>query len=278
MSVEAAIIQYKQQFIAAFEVRLSMLRMATMKEAMQSGLTVTFLVSGSGTDTDVTRGTNGQIPYGNPTNSQIPATLIEHHAPYELTAFNIFASQGDQKAIMQMNSMAVINRGIDNRIIAELANATTNLGATGVPASNALVQRAIAKLGANAVDTTQEDKMWALVSPAFMGYLRQIPEFINVQYVDVKTLTGSVKKVTRWNGVNWIASPLVSGLGTTAELCYMWHADALGYAVNAGEEKIALGYDEKQDTSWTRATIYDVAKITQNAGIVQIKHDGSAFA
>ncbi len=278
MSVEAAQIQYRQQFIAAFEVRLSMLRMATTKESMQSGLSVTFLVSGSGSDTDVTRGTNGQIPYGNPTNTQIAATLVEHHAPYELTGFNIFASQGDQKAIMQMNSMAVINRGIDNRIIAELANATTTTGATAEIASNSLVQRAIAKLGTNAVDTTQEDKMWALVSPAWMGYMRQLPEFTSVDYVDMKTLTGSVKKVTRWQGVNWIQSPLVSGIGTADELCYMWHQDALGYAVATGEEKIEIDYDKKQQTSWTLASIFDVPKILQNAGIVKIHHNGAAFA
>jgi hypothetical protein len=38
-----------------------------------------------------------------------------------------------------------------------------------------------------------------------------------------------------------------------------------------------VGYDEKQDTSWSRATIFHAAKILQNTGIVQMKHDGSAF-
>src|SRR5688500_18993259 len=101
MSVEAAVTQYRQATVDQFETRVSLLRMACTKESMKSGNTVTFLVAGSGSDTAVSRGVNGQIPYGNPTNTQVSATLVEKHAPYELTSFNIFASQGDQQAIMR---------------------------------------------------------------------------------------------------------------------------------------------------------------------------------
>jgi hypothetical protein len=114
MSIEAAQVQYRQAFVDQFEGKVSVFRtMATTKETVMKGNQATFLVAGSGTDTAVTRGTNGQIPYGNPTNSQLTATLVEKHAPYELTGFNVFASQGDQKAIMRQASMNVINRDID---------------------------------------------------------------------------------------------------------------------------------------------------------------------
>ncbi len=69
MAIEAAVTQYRQAFIDQFETRLSVLRAATTKETVSKGNTVTFLVAGSGTDTAVTRGSNGQIPYGNPTNT-----------------------------------------------------------------------------------------------------------------------------------------------------------------------------------------------------------------
>ena len=134
VTVEAAVAQYREQMVNQFEQRVSIFRTMTTKESMKSGQTVTFLVAGSGTDTAVTRGVNGQIPYGNPTNSQVTATLVEKHAPYELTGFNIFASQGDQKRVMQEASMSVINRDIDLTILAELANATVDTGA----ATNAL--------------------------------------------------------------------------------------------------------------------------------------------
>jgi hypothetical protein len=276
MAVEAAVTQFRKQFVAQFEENVSVFRTMTTKESMVNGLTATFLVAGSGSDTAVTRGVNGQIPYGNPTNTQVSATLVETHAPYELTGFNIFASQGDQKQIMQRASMSVINRDIDLKALAELANATIDTGASAT-ASNALVEKSLAALGNAGVAIEEENNMFAVISPAFRAYLRQNTEFSSGDYVDVKPLVGPVRKMWRWGGVNWAVTSLVSGKATATELCYMFHRNALGWAVNVGEDKIAIGYDDKQDTSWSRCTIYHAFKILQNTGIVQMKHDGSAF-
>lgn len=275
MSVEAAMIQYRREFVASFEQRVSALKMATTKESVISGNQATFLVSGSGGDTAVTRGVNGQIPYGNPTNTQVTATLVEKHAPYELTSFNIFASQGDQKRVMQMASMNVINRDIDLTILAELANATQDFGSGTATLNTVLGAQAI--LGNSDIPIEEEDNMFAIISPAFKAYLMQTTEFSNGDYVDVKQFGGPARRMFRWNGINWVVSSRVTGLGTASEICYMFHRNALGYAVRVGEENIALGYDDKQDTSWTRATTYHAAKILQNTGIVKITHDGSGF-
>lgn len=275
MAVEAAMIRYRKEFVAAFEQDVTLLKMATTKESMTDGLTTTFLVSGSGGDTAVTRGTNGQIPYGNPTNTQVAATLVEKHAPYELTGFNIFASQGDQTRIMQMASMNVINRDIDLTILAELANATQDYGSGTASVSTVAGAKAI--LGNGQVRTWEADNMFGIVSPAFMAYLMQTSEFASSDYVEVKPFAGPARRMLRWFGVNWIESPLVTGVGTASEICYILHKAALGYAVRVQEEKIAIGYDDKQDISWSRATTYHAAKLLQNTGIVKITHDGSAF-
>lgn len=272
---EAPLARYRKEFVAAFEQDVSLLKMATTKEAMMDGLTATFLVSGSGGDTAVTRGTNGDIPYGNPTNTQYTATLVEKHAPYELTGFNIFASQGDQTRIMQMASMNVINRDIDLTILAELANATQDFGSGTASVSTVAGAKAI--LGNGQVRTWEADNMFGIVSPAFMAYLMQTTEFSSADYVDVKPFAGPSKRMLRWFGINWIENPLVSGVGTSSEICYIMHKSALGYAVRVQEEKISIGYDDKQDKSWSRSTTYHAAKLLQNSGVVKVTHDGSAF-
>lgn len=275
MAVEAAMTRYRREFVAAFEQDVSLLKTSATKESMTDGLTATFLVSGSGSDTAVTRGTNGQIPYGNPTNTQVAATLVEKHAGYELTGFNIFASQGDQMRVMQMASMNVINRDIDLTILTELANATQDYGSGTASVSTVAGAKAI--LGNGQVRTWEADNMFGVVSPAFMAYLMQTTEFASADYVDVKPFSGPPRRMLRWFGINWIENPLVTGVGTASEICYIYHRAALGYAVRVSEEKIAIGYDDKQDTSWSRATTYHAAKILQNTGIVKITHDGSAF-
>ena len=276
MTVQAQVATYRQEYVAAFEARKSDLAaLATTKETMSSGLTATFLVAGSGGASAVTRGQNGLIPYGSNSNNQITATLVEKHAPFEMTGFDIFASQGDQKAIMRNNSIAVINREIDDTILTELANATQDVG-TGTM-SLATVATAVAVLGQNDVPIEEENNMFGIMSPGAWSYLMQLPTFTSADYVDAKPLTGPARKIWRWAGVNWIRSSRVQGLGTASEYLYIWHRNALGYAVNIGEERVSLGYEEKQQVSWTNATVYHAAKILQNSGIIKLTHDSSAI-
>jgi hypothetical protein len=274
MAVEAAVVQYRKEFIPLFAQNSSLLRNTTTKETVMNGNQATFVVSGSASDTAVTRGQNGMIPYGNPGNTQYTATLVEKHAPYELTNFNIFASQGDQRRVMQMQSVGVINRDIDLTILAALADATQDLSGT---ASLSLVATARAVLGQNDVDVSDANNMFGVISPAFEAYLTQTTEFTSGDYVDVKPMSGPARKMFRWMGINWIVSSRVTGIGTASEICYIYHRNAIGYAINMGEDSIHVGYDEKQDLSWTRASVFHGAKLLQNNGVIKITHDGSAF-
>lgn len=276
MAVAAAVTVYRQQFVAAFEQRSTPLKAMTTKETMRNGNSVKWLISGSGSDTAVTRGTNGQIPYGTSTNTTVDSTLTEQHAPYEMTGFNIFSSQGDQKQIMQMNSMAVINRTIEDEIIEAISNGTNDTS-TAATMSLALVMKARSILRRNNVDITNPNDVFGLLSPAAEAYLSQIAQFTSKDYVSIARLDGSSVNVLRWAGVNWYVSNRVEGVGTNAEKCAIWHRASVGYACNVGEESVMLGYDEKQDTSWTRATIYHDAQLLQNGGVVIINHDGSAY-
>jgi len=268
---------YRDEHIAAFEQNYSLLRATCVTHAQIKGNSAVFLVSGSGGATAVTRGTNGLIPYGNVSNTQYTCTLTEQHAPFEQTGFNIFATQGDQKRIMQMSSVAVLNRNIDQAIIDELDTATQDTGAY-TTASVSMVAKAKVILGVAEVDMTDEDNLFGLITPAFEGYLMQTPEFSNAQYVDVKTFGSKTRRMRRWYGINWMVHPNLTGVGTSAEKCYMYHRNAIGHAANSKEMDVSVGYDEKQAISWSRASLYHGAKLLQNTGIVQLKHDGSGFA
>lgn len=276
MAVAAAVTQYRSQFIDTFEQTVSMFRLVTTREMVIKGLTAVFAVAGSGGATAVTRGANGLIPYGATATTQKTATLAEKHAPFEMTGFNIFASQGDQKNLMRKSSMAVINRDIDDVNIAVLDTATNDTGAA-VTADLELVMLAQGILGINNVDIADEANIFAAITPAFRAYLLQTTQFASGDYVDVKPLVGPARKIWRWAGVNWFVSTRLTGMGTAAEKTYMFHRDAIGYAINVGEDSINIGYDEKQDTSWARATAFHGGVLLQNAGVVQMIHDGSAI-
>jgi hypothetical protein len=269
--------QYRQEFIAAFEERQSLLRSAVVTEAVIKGNTATFLVAGSGGATAVTRGVNGLIPARADDLNQLSATLAEWHDLVRKTGFNVFASQGDQRRIMQETTMAVINRKVDADIIAQLDAATVDTGTTAT-ASVSMVAKSLSALGNAEVPITEMDNMFGVVTPAFWGYLMEIKEFASGEYVDVKMFNGSIRKMFRWFGVNWIVHPNLTGVATSTELCYLFHRNAIGHAVNTAGITSPVGYDEEQDYSWARASVYMGSKLLQNTGIVQMKHDGSRAA
>jgi hypothetical protein len=271
-------IQYRQESIAGFEQQQSLVRTSTTTEAVFKGNQATFLVADSGGATAVTRGVNGQIPARPDNLNQFTATLAEWHDLVRKTRFNIFASQGDQNAIMQRTTMAVMNRKIDSDIITELNTATVNTGAA-VTASVALALKAQTILGNS--DVPFDGNVWALITPAFRAYLMQTTEFASADYVTRKPFDGSSttwKDQTgfyRWMEINWIVHPNLPGKGTSAEKCFMYHSASIGHAANVGEMSTAVGYDEEQDYSFARASMFMGAQILQNSGIVVVNHDGS---
>lgn len=272
--------QFRQETIAAFEVEGSLVRGTTTTETVIKGNQAEFLVAGSGGATASTRGVNGLIQARADDNQQHTATLVEWHDLVRKTRFNVFASQGDQRAIMQRTTVAVMNRKVDDDIITELNTATVNTGAAAV-ATLALVLKATTLLG-NA-DVPMDGKITGLITPAFLGQLMQIDSFANADYVDSKPLPGmdgaynGSQGFYKWAGVNWIVHPNLPGVGTNAEKCFMYHRDAIGHAMDVGNMNTAVGYDDEQDYSFARCTCFMGTKILQNSGIVVMNHDGSAI-
>lgn len=269
--------QYRQEFIAGFEQGQSYLRPTTVTETVIKGNTATFLVADTNNAEPVTRGINGLIPARADDLNQSSATLVEWHDKPRRTNFNIFASQGDGRRIMQEGTRKVMNRKIDQDIITQLSAATLTAGSP-TTASLALVMHAATILDTNDVETEDEDNMFFVASAAFRGYLMQIPEFASADYVEVKPFSGPARRMRRWAGFNWVFHQGLPGKGTSDETCFAYHRNAIGHAVNSGEMQVSAGYDEEDDYWWARTSIFMGSKLLQNAGVVKVRHDGSGFA
>ncbi len=276
MSDPTYVTQYREQQIATFEQRYSILRDCCIREMLAKGSAAVFQVSGSGSASAVTRGVNGQIQYFVTDNTQSTVNLIEAHAPFQRSSFNIFATQGNMKAVMHDEAIGTLNRHIDQKIIDQLDTATNDTG-SAVTASMDLIMKAQVILGTNNVPIEEEDNVFAVVTPAFRAYMLQTTEFSNGDYVDVKPLNGPVRRMWRWAGINWMLHTGLTGANTSSEKTYMFHKRAMGHAANSAEMQVVVGYNEEQDYTYARASLYHNAKLLQNSGIVQMLHDGSAY-
>ena len=255
----------------------------TVQEANVRGNEAIFLVADSGSATANTRGVNGLIPARADNLTQNTCTIIEYHDLVRKTDFNILSSQGDQRRIMQETSMAVINRRIDNSIIAALDGATNNPSTTAQVASIDLIVHAQTILGNNLVPIWDEDNMFAVVSPAFNGYLMQTPEYASADYVEVKPFTGPARRFRRFMGFNWsIHGRLTNSVGAggtgASEQNFFFHRNAIGCAVHKDGIQTAVGYDEEQAYSFARTTVHIGAVLLQNSGVVLVLHDASGYA
>jgi len=268
--------QYRQEFIAGFEKRQSLLRRTTITETEINGNVATFLVADSGSATAVTRGVDGDIPTRPDNLNQYTATLQEWHDVPERTRFNIYASQGDGRRIMQMTCMAVINRKIDEDIRTELATASVTWG-SATTATLTKVSIAKTKLGNAFADL--DAPIYAAITPAFHGYLMALKEFVSADYVKQPGFDGLPKdKAFSWYGASWIVDPQISGAGSASATCFMYSQNAIGHACDMERLQTRVGYDDKNDKSWARCSTFMASALLQDAGVVKMLHNDSALS
>jgi Phage capsid protein len=276
--------QYRDEFIAGFEARQSLLRDTVTTEFEKTrGNTVVFLVADSGGAEAQTRGVNGLIPARADNLTQNSCSLAEWHDLVRKTGFNVFASQGDQRRIMQETTMAVLNRKVDSDIVTALDTTTVSITVSGTPTVDA-VQHAQAKLQAASVPW--DSNITLLCQPVFLSYIEQAPEFAKATYVNMKPFSGEDQNANwrdtpmayRWKNMLIVAHPNLPGKATATESSYMYHKSAIGHAADKSSLSSAVGYDDEQDYSFARATMYMGAKLLQNSGVVEIISDGSARA
>jgi hypothetical protein len=266
---------YRKEFIKGFEKRQSLARRTVTTETEINGNTAVFLVADSGGATAVTRGVNGDIPTRPDNLNQYSATLKEWHDVPERTNFNLYASQGDGRRIMQETSMAVVNRKIDSDIHVALTAATVTWGSAAV-ATLTLVTTAKTKLG-NAF--ALEEEPFALITPAFHGYLMGLNQFTSADYINLKPFENVSKSMAfNWYGVNWVVDAGLPGAASASSSCFMYARSAIGHACDMESISTHVGYDEKNDKSWARCSTYMGSKLLQNSGVVKMLHDDSALS
>ena len=267
---------FRQEFVQGFEKRQSLARRTVITETEINGNEATFLVADSGGATAVTRGINGDIPTRPDNLNQFTATLKEWHDVPERTNFNLYASQGDGRRIMQETSMAVINRKVDNDIHTALGTATNTWGAA---AAATLLRVTTAKTKLANAFATEDDDVFALITPAYHGYLMGLNEFTSADFINLKPFENvSKSRAFNWYGVNWIVDAGLPGVGTASASCFMYNKKAMGHACNAESINTFVGYDEKNDKSWARCSTYMGSKLLQNSGVIKMPHDDSALS
>lgn len=269
---------YRDEWIAGYERECSSLKSTVTTEAMFKGRQAIFLISQTSREA-VTRGANGLIPATADNLSTVTVTMSEWHDLPQKTNFNIFVGQSDQRAMMQKQSHKVMCRHIDDVILAAIATGSVVINATASIMTKQLVNRAITRL--YQANIPNDGDIYGLLTPAAWAHLSDVPDFASSDYVDNKPMVDGApargREMRRWLGVTWMVHTGLPGLGLSTAKNYIYHKGAIGYAHNSRDVQALSGYNDEQDYSWARTTVYDGALLIQNAGVVTINHDDSQY-
>lgn len=282
MSVSAQTV-YRDQFIAAFERRDSVLRQAVTTETESRAGSIVFLVASSGASggrSAVTRGPNGRIPGSDDVQTPVTLTFAEDHDKNIKTGFDIFRAQANQLEIMRMNGMAVINRKIDSRILTELATTSVDLSTIGTM-NKTVANKIVVKLRNAFVGEDVKGMLYCAVTPAAWAYMTDITSFANADYTETKKVDDGIPVIGDWKywmGINWCEHSGLTGIGTSTATCLAWHKAAIGHAISPGGIDAYIGRNEEDDYSVVRHTAYNAAKMLQGTGVVKFTHDDSALS
>lgn len=281
MAENAYSTNYRETWIQKFERKPALLRYTVTTDTVRGDLGHVFLIAGSNGEA-TGRGANGKIPSDYADQTQVTVTLQESHKKIEKTRFNIFTGQANQREIMQVQGRHAINRKIDDVILTAMAAATVE--ATGV----SIMDRGAAAKGRTLLANAEvdiDDGIFCAVTPNQWAILENDDQFVNADYVDVKPLQMGVPnpqseaiRFRWWRNINWFQHTGLPGKGTSSATCYMWHRTAVGHCIDGDLVSTAIGYNEEDDYSFARHSVFHGAKILQNAGIVKFTVDDTQYS
>jgi hypothetical protein len=240
-----------------------------------NGNTFKFIL-GPTADMAVERGSNGDIPLMADNQTNAECTLKEYHHLVQKNRFNINSSSVDQRMIMQQQGIASMNKRTDDLIITELATTAYDSGAAAAASSIGWLLEAQAILGENDVPV-DDGAIWCALTPMAHAQLLRTAQASSSDYIDERPFM-KMRKIREIAGVKVFRSTALPGSGSASASCFMWHEDAVGHAMQMGEQNTAVDYESKHDRSWARTSSYQGAKMLQDEGVFKIVHnDDSAL-
>lgn len=269
-------IKYRREFIGAFNVGVSLLADRFTSESMDMGRSVVFDVTAVGGRMQA-RSIDGRIPRTSVSDTQVTCTLNETVKKFEVTDFEAFTSQSDERAKMNHRIMESVNQELDYTILNELANASTTATGSGAAITLALFTSVMAELGVASVPNGPTDLTW-IVSPHFEAKLLNLTAYTSADFVPTKPLEtggnayGGQRKIRNFLGCGMIVHPNLPGAGTSSCTTYLVHRRALGVAAPTSQIKYSAGYDDQDHYHYCSATLKSAAKILQNSGIRKFVH------
>lgn len=200
-------------------------------------------------------GSSAEVTGLDATSSVVTATLSDREVPIYAQKFDQLKTNVDQVKEYQVETVAAINRAVDDIIITAMAAATTTLTTTAGGLTYAKLLEAVTFFNSNDVDL--EDRIF-VVSPKALSEALAIQQLTSADYMQVQAVMNA--GIGKALGMNWIMSSRLP-INVAARTCFAFNKKAVG---------VAMGKDISTEINYVPTRVSTLINTTVSLGAVVI--------
>ncbi len=200
-------------------------------------------------------GSSAEVTGLDATSTVVTATLTDHEVPIYAQKFDQLKTNVDQIKEYQVETVASINRKIDDIIITAMAAASTTLTTTAGGLTYAKLLEAVTFFNTNDVDL--EDRIF-VVSPKALSEALAITQLTSGDFMQVQAIMNA--GIGKALGMNWVMSSRLP-LNVAARTCFAFNKKAVG---------VAMGKDVSTEINYVPTRVSTLINTTVSLGAVVI--------
>lgn len=250
-------------FITAYEAKVHLVfqRMGTvLLQAVRwkkdvVGSTAIFQVIGTGAAT--TKARHGTITPMNQTHTAPSCTLADFYAGDWVDRLDEAKININERDAIASGGAMALGRKVDSQLTT-VFDTTTESAVTLTVTSKAAILASFVSF-AEAIwanDVPNDGQVYAAVTPRAWSQLMLLDQFQRTEYVGPDGMVYrdgpaiGVGNWKRWMNIMWKMHTGLPGVGTNAAHCFIWHREAVGYAIGKDAGNVAGNGAVAADITW----------------------------
>jgi hypothetical protein len=255
-SIDTAFVtSYEAKVAEVFQRRGSYLKEAVRQKTDVVGSTAVFQKIGKGVAT--TKSRHGTITPMNQTHTAPSCTLADFYAGDWVDKLDEAKTNINERDVIASGGAMALGRKVDDQITTVLDTTTQTTVTLTVTSKAAILATALQFAeSAWANDVPNDGMVYGAVTPRYWSQLMLLDQFQREEYVRADGLAfvaGPALGSGRWKewmGIKWKMQTGLPGAATATAKCFIWHQQAIGYAVASAAGNIAGNEAVAADITW----------------------------
>ena len=254
-TIDAAFVaSYEAKVKDVFQRRGSQLKEAVRQRTDVVGSTAVFNKIGKGTAT--TKSRHGTITPMNQTHTAPSCTLADFYAGDWVDKLDEAKTNINERDAIARGGAMALGRKVDDQITTVLDTTTQAVVTITVSSKAAILGTALGFAEAAWLNDVPNDGMvFAAVTARCWSQLMTVEQFMRSEFVGAGGMSyvagpASGTRWKDWMGIKWKMQTGLPSAGTSSAKCFIWHMEAVGYAIGAHAGNVAGNEAVSADITW----------------------------